>query len=85
MPPPGWLAQAFELESIIAREARMRIFAWRENRPDWPAWQFQFTEPVLDVRLVPPGAIQRESGRFANQANNTPPPPPGPKKPPGYA
>lgn len=65
---------------------RMRIFAWRENRPDWPAWQFQFTEPVLDVRLVPPGAIQRESGRFANQSRNTPPPPPsGPKKPPGYA
>lgn len=64
---------------------RMRIFAWRENRPDWPAWQFQFTEPVLDVRLVPPGAIQRESGRFANQSRNTPPPPTGPKKPPGYA
>lgn len=64
---------------------RMRIFAWRENRPDWPAWQFQFTEPVLDVRLVPPGAIQRESGRFANQSSNTPPPPPGPTKPPGYA
>ena len=56
---------------------RMRIFTWRENRPDWPAWQFQFTEPVLDVRLVPPGAVAR--GAFT-----TPPPATGMKKPPGY-
>lgn len=56
---------------------RMRIFAWRETRPDWPAWQFQFTEPVLDVRLVPPGAISK--GAFT-----TPPPPTGLKHPPGY-
>jgi hypothetical protein len=56
---------------------RMRIFAWRETRPDWPAWQFQFTEPVLDVRLVPPGAISKG-------AHTTPPPPTGLKHPPGY-
>ncbi|MCB9932122.1 MAG: hypothetical protein H6841_01730 [Planctomycetes bacterium] len=56
---------------------RMRIFAWRETRPDWPAWQFQFTEPVLDVRLVPPGAISKD-------AFTTPPPPTGLKHPPGY-
>ncbi|MDH5641964.1 MAG: hypothetical protein OEY28_11780, partial [Nitrospira sp.] len=36
---------------------RMRLFAWRENRPDWPQWQFQFVEPVLDVNLVPPGRL----------------------------
>ncbi|MCA8913944.1 MAG: hypothetical protein KDB90_00930 [Planctomycetes bacterium] len=56
---------------------RMRIFTWRENRPDWPAWQFQFTEPVLDVRLVPPAAVTR--GAFT-----TPPPVTGMKNPPGY-
>jgi hypothetical protein len=56
---------------------RMRIFTWRENRPDWPAWQFQFTEPVLDVRLVPPGAVSR--GAFT-----TPPPITRVKSPPGY-
>lgn len=56
---------------------RMRIFAWREHRPDWPAWQFQFTEPVLDVRLVPPAAIAR--GAFT-----TPPPMTRLKHPPGY-
>ncbi|MCB9895020.1 MAG: hypothetical protein H6839_11270 [Planctomycetes bacterium] len=56
---------------------RMRIFTWRENRPDWPAWQFQFTEPVLDVRLVPPAAVTR--GAFT-----TPPPITGMKNPPGY-
>lgn len=36
---------------------RMRVFAWRTSRPEWPAWQFQFTEPVLDMRLVLPGRI----------------------------
>ncbi|MCA8946028.1 MAG: hypothetical protein KDB29_07365, partial [Planctomycetes bacterium] len=55
---------------------RMRIFAWREQRPDWPAWQFQFTEPVLDLRLVPPSAVARHTKST---------PPPGVKKPPGYA
>lgn len=43
---------------------RMRIFAWRENKPDWPQWQFQFTEPVLDMRLVTPREVQAgNSGR----------------------
>ena len=43
---------------------RMRIFAWRENKPDWPQWQFQFTEPVLDMRLVTPRDVQAgNSGR----------------------
>jgi hypothetical protein len=64
---------------------RMRIFAWRETRPDWPAWQFQFTEPVLDVRLVPPAAVTRDSSRHtpAPRTGLTPPPP-SIKKPPGY-
>lgn len=60
---------------------RMRIFAWRETRPDWPAWQFQFTEPVLDVRLVTPAQVRKESGRM------TPAPPTRPeglRRPPGY-
>jgi hypothetical protein len=57
---------------------RMRIFTWRENRPDWPAWQFQFTEPVLDARLVPPGQVRRESGRQPVAAES------GLKRPPGY-
>ncbi len=47
---------------------RMRIFAWRETRPEWPAWQFQFTEPVLDVRLVAPGQVKKDGGQ------HTPPP-----------
>jgi hypothetical protein len=55
---------------------RMRIFAWREHRPDWPAWQFQFTEPVLDVRLVPPAAVTR--------SGNQTPAPAELKQPPGY-
>jgi hypothetical protein len=55
----------------------MRIFAWRETRPDWPAWQFQFTEPVLDVRLVAPGQVRRGTARKA-------PPDESLKKPPGY-
>ncbi|MCC6464493.1 MAG: hypothetical protein IT463_04045 [Planctomycetes bacterium] len=38
---------------------RQRLFAWHEQRPEWPAWQFQFTEPVLDVRLVAPGVVAR--------------------------
>ena len=42
----------------------MRVFAWRENRPEWPQWQFQFTEPVLDMRLVTPREIAAgNSGR----------------------
>lgn len=62
---------------------RMRIFAWRENRPDWPAWQFQFTEPVLDVRLVAPGLVKRESGR-STPVPNASDQPKSPRKPPGY-
>jgi hypothetical protein len=64
---------------------RMRIFAWRENRPDWPAWQFQFTEPVLDVRLVPPEAVRRVSGRHTPPPKTGPTPPPSLKNPPGYS
>ncbi len=56
---------------------RMRIFAWRETRPDWPAWQFQFTEPVLDVRLVAPGQVRRSASQKAPQGD-------GLKNPPGY-
>lgn len=59
---------------------RMRIFAWRENRPDWPQWQFQFTEPVLDMRLCTPREVQPgNSGRQTQvkEAN-------GPKRPPAY-
>lgn len=44
---------------------RMRVFAWRVNRPEWPAWQFQFTEPVLDLRLVLPGMIAARGGDAA--------------------
>jgi hypothetical protein len=57
---------------------RMRLFAWRENRPDWPAWQFQFVEPVLDARLVAPGLLTRD-GKAPK-----PLPEVGPKSPPGY-
>lgn len=56
---------------------RMRIFAWREDRPDWPAWQFQFTEPVLDMMLVPPSQIQATSSAESIRTEL--------KKPPGYA
>lgn len=67
---------------------RMRIFAWRENRPDWPAWQFQFTEPVLDMRLVAPGMLPADEShkhaskrqpRAASQVHHS-----GVRKPPGY-
>ncbi len=51
---------------------RMRVFAWRTNRPEWPAWQFQFTEPVLDMRLVVPGLIASSS----DAVQTAPPPPP---------
>jgi hypothetical protein len=57
---------------------RMRLFAWHENRPDWPAWQFQFVEPVLDARLVAPGLLSRD-GKVPTRL-----PEPGPKAPPGY-
>lgn len=58
---------------------RMRVFAWRTNRPEWPAWQFQFTEPVLDMRLVPPGKVAGPAGpkpQPANPGNEVPAPPP---------
>ena len=43
---------------------RMRIFAWHENKPDWPQWQFQLAEPVLDMRLITPREISAgSSGR----------------------
>lgn len=67
---------------------RMRIFAWRENRPDWPAWQFQFTEPVLDMRLVAPGMLPADEShkhtsnrqpRAGSQVHQS-----GVRKPPGY-
>ncbi|MDL1875525.1 hypothetical protein FBQ85_10230, partial [Cytophagia bacterium CHB2] len=47
------------LEGVVVglSRDRMRVFAWRENRPEWPQWQFQFTEPVLDLRLVTPREI----------------------------
>ncbi|MCF6227619.1 MAG: hypothetical protein L3J82_02990 [Planctomycetes bacterium] len=56
---------------------RMRLFAWRENHPDWPAWQFQFTDPVLDATLIAPGKLIAPSG--IQQPIKTL------KKPPGYA
>lgn len=62
---------------------RMRLFTWRESRPEWPAWQFQFIEPVLDMRLVAPRDVigARASGphkaREAPAASTL-------KKPPGY-
>lgn len=54
------------LEGVVVglSRDRMRVFAWRENRPEWPQWQFQFTEPVLDMRLVTPREIAAgNSGR----------------------
>ena len=59
---------------------RMRIFAWLENRPDWPQWQFQFSEPVLDMRLVPPGRVltRKRSGKDDKDAKG------GLKRPPGH-
>lgn len=78
---------------------RMRVFAWRANRPEWPAWQFQFTEPVLDLRLVLPGMVAAKPGvKPAQPAPAKPPrtrptPPPQTrteiraslKRPPGYS
>ncbi|MHC4840587.1 MAG: SPFH domain-containing protein [Planctomycetota bacterium] len=58
---------------------RMRVFAWRENRPDWPAWQFQFTDPVLDASLIAPGQLKQ----VASSSNAVVPK--TLKKPPGYA
>jgi hypothetical protein len=68
---------------------RMRLFAWRENRPEWPAWQFQFVEPVLDLRLVSPRQIspgRKAGGKHAethrpDEARTEELPL---KKPPGY-
>lgn len=61
-------------ETIIGLSRdRMRIFAWKEHRPEWPAWQFQFTEPVLDVRLVPPGAVAGGGLGGRKKGVNTPP------------
>lgn len=59
---------------------RMRIFAWRDNRPDWPQWQFQFSEPVLDMRLCTPRAIEAGNSGRQTQVKE----PTGPKRPPGY-
>jgi len=75
---------------------RMRVFAWRANRPEWPAWQFQFTEPVLDMRLVLPGMVASRPGAQTTQPAPPPrkaPPTPAPKteiraslrRPPGYS
>lgn len=78
---------------------RMRVFAWRANRPEWPAWQFQFTEPVLDMRLVLPGMVAGKPGTKAAQSapatprKGKPTPPPQTrteiraslKRPPGYS
>jgi hypothetical protein len=61
---------------------RMRIFAWRENKPDWPQWQFQFTEPVLDMRLVTPREVQ--AGNSSRQTSVKEAPVEGLKRPPGY-
>ncbi len=64
---------------------RMRIFAWRENKPDWPQWQFQFTEPVLDMRLVTPREIQAgNSGRQTSVKVQETAPEAGLNRPPGY-
>lgn len=64
---------------------RMRIFAWRENKPDWPQWQFQFTEPVLDMRLVTPREVQvGNSGRQTSVKVQETAPEAGLKRPPGY-
>lgn len=52
---------------------RMRIFAWRSTRPEWPAWQFQFTEPVLDMRLVLPGKVAGKAGEASPHAPDPPP------------
>jgi hypothetical protein len=77
---------------------RMRVFAWRANRPEWPAWQFQFTEPVLDMRLVLPGRVAGKPDTPTVQPAPAPrsaPPTPPPrtnteiraslKRPPGYS
>lgn len=80
---------------------RMRVFAWRAGRPEWPAWQFQFTEPVLDMRLVAPGSVassKASTGRMAatpgNHGDTAPTPESNPsqtairsslKRPPGYS
>lgn len=78
---------------------RMRVFAWRASRPEWPAWQFQFTEPVLDMRLVLPGRVAGKPGAPRTQpapatprkGKPTPPPQtrtdirPSLRRPPGYS
>jgi hypothetical protein len=74
------------LEGVIIglSRDRMRVFAWRESKPDWPQWQFQFTEPVLDMRLIVPREIAAGSGRQTAVRTQETAPEPGPKRPPGY-
>ncbi|MCC6574837.1 MAG: hypothetical protein IT462_13745 [Planctomycetes bacterium] len=64
-PEPVRSCDALEGTVIGLSRDRMRVFAWADNKPDWPQWQFQFAEPVLDMQLVTPREIGLGAGNGA--------------------
>lgn len=67
-PEPLRACDALEGMVIGLSRDRTRMFAWADNRPEWPQWQFQFVEPVLDMRLVTPRSIGLGNGDKSTSA-----------------